>query len=103
MEVMLSNGEEQICNKLIILSKELDNYGVVQLIPIPSFDDDINPQYLILPYKADFLININNTYENAIIYKIYFQSMKCMNIINDNLLKVNLLNTNFKHWIINKV
>lgn len=103
MEVMLTNSEEHICNKLIILSKELDNYGAVQLIPIPSFDDDIKPQYLILPYKENFLIKINNTHENAIIYKVYFQSMKCMNIINDSLLKVNLLNTHFKHWIINKV
>lgn len=103
MEIMLTNDGDQICNDLIILSKELDSFGGIQLIPIPSFDDDINPQYLIIPYKEDFLIEINNTDENTIIYKVYFQSMKCMNIINDDFNKVNLLNTNFKFWIVNKV
>lgn len=103
MELMLTKDEKHICNELIIISKELNRYGVIQLIPIPSFDVDKNPQYLILPYKKGFVIKINDTHENSIIYKVYFESMKCMNIINTNPVKVNFLNKNFKHWIANTV
>lgn len=104
MKVMLTKDEKHICNELIIISKDLDCLGSVQLIPIPSFDVDVNPQHLILPYKNDFMIEINDTRENMVIYKVYFQSMKCTNIINKNAVTVqNILNKNFKHWIVNQV
>lgn len=103
MNVMLTKDEKYVCNELIIISKELDCYDVTQLIPIPSFEVDRNPGHLILPYKNDFIVKINDTYENSIIYKIYFESMKCMNIINTNPVKVNILNKSFKHWIKNTV
>lgn len=104
MKVMLTKDEKHICNELIIISKDLDCLGSVQLIPIPSFDVDVNPQHLILPYKNDFMIEINDTRENMVIYNIYFQSMKCTNIINKNAVTVqNILNKNFKHWIVNQV
>lgn len=103
MELMLTEDENHICNELIIISKELDCYGVLRLIPIPSFDVDVNPQYLMLPYKDDFIIKINDTNENSIIYKVYFDSMKCMNIKNKDPIKVNFLNKHFKLWIENKV
>lgn len=102
MEDMLTEDKQHICNELIIISKELD-CGVVQLIPIPSFDVDSYPQYLILPYKNNFIIQINDILEGTIIYKVYFQSMKCMNIINTNSIKVNYLNNSFKNWILKTV
>lgn len=103
MKVMLNKDEKHFCNELIIISKEIDCYGVVNLIPMPSFDVNINPQHLILPFKNDFIININDTHENTIIYKVYFESMKCMNINNKDPTKVNFLNRNYKHWIENTV
>lgn len=104
MEVMLTKDETYICNELIIISKELDCFGFVHLIPIPSFDFDINPQHLILPYKNDFMIEINDTNAKMVIFKVYFQSMKCTNIINKDAIPVqHFLNKNFKHWIVNKV
>jgi len=103
MELMLMKDEKHICNELIIISKKLDSNEEMQLIPIPSFDVNINPQYVILPYKKNFVLQINDTHENSIIYKLYYQSMKCMNIINNNSLKVNLLNKHFKEWINNTV
>lgn len=103
MELMLAKDDKHICNELIIIAKDYDGYGVMHLIPIPSFDTVKNPQHLILPYKNDFMIKIKDTQENTIIYKTYFQSMKCMNIINNNSVKVNFLNKHFKNWIVNTV
>lgn len=101
-ENMPTEDVPHICDELIIISKELD-YGVTQFIPIPSFDTNSKPQYIILPYKKNFIIKFNDTHEETIIYKVYFQSMKCMNIINTNSINVNYLNSNFKNWIVNTV
>lgn len=106
LEAMMAKEDEHICNELITKSIEFYSYGVLKLIPIPSFDVKINPNYLILPYKKDFIIEINNSYQNSIIYKAYFQSMKCVNIINKRNVAVDVtksLNKNFAHWIVKTV
>lgn len=106
LEAMTTKNEEHACDEFITITKPLNSCGVAKLIPLPSFDNNINPHYLILPYKENFITKINDTNENTIIYRAYFQSMKCMNIINTNSLRVNLdknLNMHFKHWIANRV
>lgn len=99
---MMKKYEECVFEELIILSNELNYYGAIKLIPILSFDDNTNPQYLILPYKRDFIIQINDTNQNSIIYKVYFESIKCLNI-NKNAVQVNLFNKHFKQWIVSTV
>jgi len=106
LEAMMAEEDEHICNELITKSIEFYSYGVLKLIPIPSFDVKINPHYLILPYKRDFIIEVNNSYQNSIIYKAYFQSMKCVNIINKRNLAIDVnksLNKHFVHWIVKTV
>lgn len=106
LEAMTTKNEEHACDEFITITTPLNSCSAAKLIPLPSFENNINPHYLILPYKKNFITKINDTNENTIIYRVYFQSMKCMNIINTNSLRVNLdksLNMHFKQWIENRV
>lgn len=108
LNAMIAKDDGQInnCNELITTKRQLNLFGVFKIIPIPSFDDDINPQYLILPYMKDFIMNINDPNKNSILYKVYFQSMKCVNIINKNTVNINInlnLNKHYAKWIVKTV